>query len=150
MFLDPYGMQVDWDTLAAIRQTEAIDVWYLFLLSGLYRQAARNLSAVDDSKAAITRMLGTDRWEAELYHETRQVDFLSGLENPVERQRKADVAGLEAYVKHRLGELFPFWKKPQTFSLFFATSNPSLKATNLAGKFAKHMVDREKKNSRRR
>jgi three-Cys-motif partner protein len=39
MFLDPYGMEVEWETLQAIAKTEAIDVWYLFSLSGLYRQA---------------------------------------------------------------------------------------------------------------
>jgi len=30
LFLDPYGMQVDWTTLAAVAQTRAIDTWYLF------------------------------------------------------------------------------------------------------------------------
>jgi three-Cys-motif partner protein len=39
MFLDPYGMDVEWATLEAIAATEAIDVWFLFSLSGLYRQA---------------------------------------------------------------------------------------------------------------
>lgn len=37
MFLDPYGMDVEWKTLEAIAATEAIDVWFLFSLSGLYR-----------------------------------------------------------------------------------------------------------------
>lgn len=61
MFLDPYGMEVEWVTLAAIAETRAIDVWYLFSLSGLYRQAARNIDSVDDAKRrALTRMLGTD------------------------------------------------------------------------------------------
>jgi three-Cys-motif partner protein len=35
MFLDPYGMNVDWSTLQAIANTRAIDVWFLFSLSGL-------------------------------------------------------------------------------------------------------------------
>jgi three-Cys-motif partner protein len=39
MFFDPYGMTVDWTTLEAIAHTRAIDVWYLFSLSGLYRLA---------------------------------------------------------------------------------------------------------------
>jgi three-Cys-motif partner protein len=32
MFLDPYGMSVDWKTLEVIRETSAIDVWYLVSL----------------------------------------------------------------------------------------------------------------------
>ena len=68
MFLDPYGMNVDWETLRAVASTRAIDVWYLFSLSGLYRQAARKAEAIDATKrAAITRNLGTDEWERELY-----------------------------------------------------------------------------------
>src|SRR5262249_42606977 len=47
MFLDPYGMTVEWETLKAIAATQAIDVWYLFSLSGLYRQAARSAEAID-------------------------------------------------------------------------------------------------------
>jgi three-Cys-motif partner protein len=58
MFLDPYGMSVEWETLRAIRGTGAIDVWYLVSLAGLFRQAARDESALDEKKsAALTRML---------------------------------------------------------------------------------------------
>lgn len=32
MFLDPYGMQADWDTIEAIASTKAIDLWILFPL----------------------------------------------------------------------------------------------------------------------
>lgn len=46
MFLDPYGMSVDWQTLEAIRRTEAIDVWYLVSLAGLFRQATRDAGTI--------------------------------------------------------------------------------------------------------
>lgn len=32
VFLDPYGMQVDWTTIEAIARTKAIDLWLLFPL----------------------------------------------------------------------------------------------------------------------
>lgn len=151
MFLDPYGMEVAWETLVAISKTRAIDVWFLFSLSGLYRQAARNIRAVDDTKRMhLTRMLGTDAWESELYSPVPPVtDLLGALDRPEERQRNADVAGLEAYVKTRLATIFPLVmdpfplppnKKPQRFSLFFAASNPSTKATKLAERFAGHIL----------
>ncbi|WP_312366475.1 three-Cys-motif partner protein TcmP [Ensifer sp.] len=151
MFLDPYGMEVAWETLQAVAKTQAIDVWFLFPLSGLYRQAARNISAVDASKRrALTNMLGTDEWEAELYSPVPPpADLLGSLEAPEERQRNADVAGLETYVKRRLQTIFPLvadpfplppQKKPQRFSLFFAASNPSPKAIDLANRFARHII----------
>ena len=32
LFLDPYGMEVEWDTMVAIAKTQAIDLWILFPL----------------------------------------------------------------------------------------------------------------------
>ena len=66
MFRDPYGMDVEWATLKAIAATKAIDVWYLFPLSGLYRQATRRSRDIDPSKQkAITRRRGTIQWQQE-------------------------------------------------------------------------------------
>ncbi|WP_095445677.1 three-Cys-motif partner protein TcmP [Ochrobactrum quorumnocens] len=151
LFLDPYGMEVEWKTLEAIARTQAIDVWFLFPLSGLYRQAARNLSDIDDVKRrALTRMLGTDKWEDELYSKVPPATDLLGLLTAGDvRQRNADVAGLEQYVKQRLETIFPLVsvpfplpakEKPQRFSLFFAASNRSPKALGLAKKFANHIL----------
>jgi three-Cys-motif partner protein len=71
MFLDPYGLSVDWETLVAIANTKAIDVWYLVSLAGLFRQAAHDPEKLDDAKrAALTRMLGTDEWVRSWYPET--------------------------------------------------------------------------------
>ncbi len=50
LFLDPYGMHVEWATLEAIAGTEAIDVWYLFPYSGFYRQAAKKAENIDQEK----------------------------------------------------------------------------------------------------
>jgi three-Cys-motif partner protein len=151
MFLDPYGMEVEWETLTAIAETRAIDVWYLFSLSGLYRQAARNISSVDDSKRrALTRMLGTDQWEHELYSPVKSAQSLLDGLDPIEvRQRNADVAGLEAYVKRRLETIFPHVfdpfplppnSRPQRFSLFGAISSRSTAAINLAKSFGDHIL----------
>jgi three-Cys-motif partner protein len=147
MFLDPYGMNVDWETLKAVANTRAIDVWYLFSLSGLYRQAARKAEAIDDNKrAAITRILGTDEWERELYAQPAQGNL---LDDPVELQRTADVRGLEAYVRARLQTIFPAVlppraipvnSRPQRFSLFFAMSNPDPRAIAVATRIASHIL----------
>lgn len=146
MFLDPYGMEVEWETLVSIAETKAIDVWYLFPLSGLYRQAAHDMAKIDETKAkAITRMLGTEAWKDELYSDIPQMaDLLTGMEAGEMRQRNANVAGLERYVKSRLGTIFsavldpyqlPPTERPQKFSLFCAIANPSEKATRLAQSF---------------
>lgn len=146
MFLDPYGMDVEWATLESTAATKAIDVWFLFSLSGLYRQATRRSSDIDASKrAAITRILGTDAWERELYSDMGQSDMFGGQE----KQRTADVKGLERYVKARLETIFPkvfdplalpVEQKPQRFSLFLCISNSAPKALGLATRIADHIL----------
>jgi three-Cys-motif partner protein len=149
MFLDPYGMSVDWQTLEFVRATEAIDVWYLVSLAGLFRQAARRADAVDESKrTALTRMLGNSDWESAWYKRTQHDDLFG--DGDMEHSRIADVEAMESYVWKRLRELFPRVLKPlrlkdsrgiPQFALFFVISNPELKAIRLATKIASHILN---------
>lgn len=148
MFLDPYGMNVDWKTLEAVKETAAIDVWYLVSLSGLYRQATLKGSALDEKKrAAIIRMLGTADWETEWYKEYSQVSLFSESER--ERHRIADLGRIEAYVTKRLESLFPLVLPPRRlmndrnapmFSLYFLMANPSSVAQRVATDIAGHIL----------
>lgn len=149
LFLDPYGMQLEWSTLEKVAATKAIDVWFLFPLAGLYRQATRQFVDIDEYKrAALTRMFGSDAWERELYPKTVREDLFDGVsEEP--RRRSANVAGLEAYAKKRLETIFaavlkplplPLRRKPQRFSLFLCISNDDPKAIGLATKIGNHIL----------
>ena len=149
LFLDPYGMELEWSTLEKVAETKAIDVWFLFPLAGLYRQATRHLADIDVHKrAALTRMFGSDDWEKELYPKTTREDLFEGIsEEP--RRRSANVAGLEAYAKYQLETIFaavlkplplPSHKRPQRFSLFFCISNDDPKAIGLATKIGNHIL----------
>jgi three-Cys-motif partner protein len=147
LFLDPYGMNVNYSTLGTIAETKAIDVWYLFPLSGVYRQAARSGHKLTTSKrAAITRILGTDEWESAFYSEPKSNDLFA---NVGASRRTADVSMIEVYVKSRLENIFPRVTKPlrlsmkngaPLYSLFFAMSNSDPKAIGLALKGANHIL----------
>ncbi|MDB5617439.1 three-Cys-motif partner protein TcmP [Tardiphaga sp.] len=109
LLLDPYGMEVDWSTLEAVAKTKAIDVWFLFPISGLYRQATRKITSIDEHKqAALTRILGSEDWKAELYSDSGQSEMFG--DDP--RVRLEDVSGLEKYVRRRLQSIFPTVLKP--------------------------------------
>lgn len=154
LFLDPYGMNVEFATLQEIVATQAIDVWYLFPLSGVYRQAAKSGEKLTPEKrASITRILGTPDWEGAFYgREERASDLFSSLgdeENQAKLRRVADVRTIESYVKKRLEGIFPHVSEPRTltikngtplFSLFFAVSSPNPKAIALAKKVADHIL----------
>lgn len=148
MFLDPYGMGVEWKTLEAIRKTEAIDVWYLVSLAGLYRQATHDSAALDGSKRrALSRMLGTDEWLTEWYKENPQASLLDELEPNT--ARAVDLNKMEAFVTNRLGSLFPTVLGPKRlyndrnapmFSLYFLMSNPDPRARVVAEPIANHIL----------
>lgn len=146
LFLDPYGMEVEWATLQAIAETEALDVWFLFPLAGLFRNATRRLADIDVHKrAALTRMFGSDDWEKELYPKETAPDLFG----KTERRREADVAGLENYVRTKLKTIFgqvlkplalPTDSKPQRFSLFLCISNRNPEAIGLATRIGNHIL----------
>ncbi len=138
LFLDPYGMAVRWETLKVIAETGAIDLWYLFPINAVLRQAAKEIEKVDsDKKAALTRVLGSSEWEKEFYKPPAQADLFGGGPGAV---RDANVAKFEEYVAKKLREIFPWVADPiqlpqtglQKFSLFFAMSNDSEAAIKLA------------------
>lgn len=154
LFLDPFGMHVEWSTLEAIAKTGAIDVWYLFPYAGLYRQAAKNANALDaDKEASLTRVLGTDEWRQAFYIQKRQKDLFSGNDGD---ERNASHREMLNFVSHRLKGLFPAVTEPKVlyqgmdsknpigaplFALYFAASNPKPAAYGLATKIAKEILD---------
>lgn len=154
MFLDPYGMKVNWETLEAIRKTEAIDVWYLVSLEGLFRQATLDRGKLTDEKrAAITRMVGEAGWEREWYPQSTGMGLLDAMmganEPSAGTRREATIGEMESYFQRRLASLFPKVLNPirlknkggvETFSLFFAVSNPKPEAWGLATRIANHIL----------
>lgn len=154
LFLDPFGMHVEWGTLEVIARTGAIDVWYLFPYAGLYRQAAKDAEAMDpDKEASITRLLGTDEWRQAFYTPKKQADMFGGSKGD---ERDVDHREMLEFVSRRLRGLFPAVTVPKVlyqggdpknpsgaplFALYFAASNPKPRAHKLAIKIAKDILD---------
>jgi three-Cys-motif partner protein len=141
VLLDPYGMQVKWQTLEAIRKTRAVDLLYLYPIGAVARQAATNLNDVDDAKAAaLTRLHGDDSWLRDWYKVSPQRDL---LENDPAMVRSATTRQIEAGFKAKLETLFPYVSDPlpllttrgaKLFSLYLMVSNDSAAAIALAKK----------------
>lgn len=150
-FIDPYGMEVDWNTLAGLRQF-VTDIWYLFPLSALYRQAATDAAGLDARKsAAIDRVLGTHDWYPALYRTAPQTDLFGG---PAYDVRTAHVGAITEWVSARLRATFPGVAGPKIlhqmraggipgaplFALYFIATNPSPGACRLALKIARGIL----------
>lgn len=147
LFLDPYGMTVDWSTLEYVAKTKAIDVWYLFPLSGIYRQAANSFSDIDEDKAqSLTKILGTTEWKTDLYTASGQTDLFGSDPESIRTLGPIQIA---SYVKTRLATIFEGavldpvllgQKNTPLYALFFAVSNPSPKAVELSTRTARHLL----------
>lgn len=150
VFLDPFGNQIEWETLVTLANTGGADVWYLFPSGlGIYRQIPKSGSPQAKAVESITRMLGTDDWLRLFTKKTTSTDLLG--ESQTDTQRAATVDAITEYVISRLGTIFRGGvaekyvslggKGVPWYSLLFAVSNPDKKAKELAHKVAKWIVD---------
>lgn len=65
VFLDPYGMQVDWATIRAIARTRAIDLLYLFPLGvAVNRMLPRDGHLSEAAVRRLDRTFGSRGWDS--------------------------------------------------------------------------------------
>lgn len=147
VFLDPFGLQIDYDTLTLLGKTEAVDLWYLVPVFAMYRQVSGQGQINADGGPRVDAALGTDEWRKTAVVEELSSDLFN---QPQFRSKRAvDIAWFEKVAKERIGlafggqvlnETLPLGRNGiQEFSLMFAWANPSEKA-GLAAKLAKAVL----------
>jgi three-Cys-motif partner protein len=105
LFLDPYGMQVDWKTIEAVAATKAIDLWLLFPLGiGVNRLLTKSGAIPAPWRHRLTALLGTEDWYEEFYKvETTSADLLG---DTGARVIKASMDVIGGYFLARLRTVF--------------------------------------------
>lgn len=104
LFLDPYGMQVEWTTISAIANTRAIDLWLLFPLGMAVSRLLARSGEIDPAwRIRLNILLGTDQWYEEFYKVERAPTLFSGIEEHVE---KASNETIGRYFVDRLKSVF--------------------------------------------
>jgi len=104
VFLDPYGMQVEWETLRTLAATKAIDLWYLFPLGiGVARLLPRDGIIEEVWQRRLDLVFGTNEWKNHFY-ETRVNSSLFGNEETM--VRAASEEKIHDYIERRLGTCF--------------------------------------------
>jgi three-Cys-motif partner protein len=105
LFLDPYGMQVEWQTIEAIAKTKAIDLWLLFPLGmGVSRLLTRTGEIPPGWRTRLDKLLGTTSWYDEFYKVEHQTDLFG---NDQARVVKATNETIARYFNDRLKTIFP-------------------------------------------
>lgn len=142
VFLDPFGLEVRWSTVAKLACTGACDVWYLFPLGGVLRMAARTGHMPDHWRSRLNDLFGTSEWFSEFYSIQ---DSLFG-DTHAERRPIRQVVN---YIRRRLQSVFPAVSRAGVlenskgfplFALILGIANPSRNAQRLALKIGNHLI----------
>lgn len=105
LFLDPYGMNVNWSTLEAVAKTRSIDVWYLVPVGmGLLRMLPKETLPSDAWCRRLDKTLGTHAWSQRFYQVKPQQSLFTQSQGVT---RIADLASMESFMLERLKTLFP-------------------------------------------
>jgi three-Cys-motif partner protein len=103
LFLDPYGMQVEWRTIEAVAATKAIDLWLLVPLGmGMNRLAPKSGKLPESWRQRMDAFLGTAEWYDEFY----KVDTKRDLLGDHQVQVKASMDVMARYFNDRLKQVF--------------------------------------------
>lgn len=148
LFLDPYGMEVEWTTIEKIANTEAIDLWLLFPLGiGVNRLLPRSGQIPEGWRTRLDRFLGTDDWYEAFYQVETRPNLFGDEETTVV---KRGVETIGEYFIGRLKSVFPgVAPKPKIlmnstgcplYLFCFAVSNPNPKACGIALDIANHIL----------
>jgi three-Cys-motif partner protein len=147
VFLDPYGMQVEWATLEAIAATHGIDLWLLFRLGvAVNRLLTKNRPPPKNWADALTRTFGTADWEETFYPKKKELTLFGEEET---QWKKATFDAIGSFLLTRLKSIFAqVAPKPlemvnsrriPIFLLCFAAGNP--KGATTAVKIAKDILE---------
>jgi len=139
LFLDPYGMEVEWSTMEAIAHTQAIDVWILFPAGiGVNRQLPADGNVPPWARAAFNRLFGSEDWYERFYARHATSDMFGG---PTRVQKIGASDEVVAFYSERLESIFPHVapnplvlrnsNNTPMFALFFAAAHPKYGATGV-------------------
>lgn len=105
VFLDPYGMQVDWQTIEALAGTEAVDLWLLFPLGqAVMRLLQPTKQPPPKWQRALDRIFGTHDWIGKFYVTEPTPDLFDA--DRVSTLRIANWEHVASYLIERLGLVF--------------------------------------------
>lgn len=144
-FLDPFALQVRWETIQAIAATEAIDMWLLFPSMAVNRMLARSGELDSTWKTKLDVTFGRSDWK-EIFYRREEPDLFG--ERRIQKNPKPfDI--LSSLVTEQLESEFPaVLNKPlelktpggsPIFFLCFAAANKG-KGGEIALSIASHIV----------
>lgn len=145
VFLDPYGMQVEWSVMEALAKTKMADVWVLVPIGqAINRVLTRAQMPPDAWSDKLTRFFGTDDWKNVFYKPSQQLNMFG--DELFDKQAGFD--NIATYFIERLKTIFAgvapnyyFLYNSQNVPLYmlcFASANP--RGSEIAVRIANHLL----------
>lgn len=148
-FLDPYNMQLSFNTLVQISSTKAFDIWYLFPLNAVTRALRNDGNITNESEKKLNSILGSTTWRNKLYDEDPQLSLFPDDNNFI-RKEQNDIC---CFFREEMKKIFPSVLCPvclknsnnsPLFLLFFAVSNDRKTAQKAANNIASYLINKER------
>lgn len=137
IFLDPYGLNVHWETVEGIAKTKKCDIFVNFSVSGVFRQCGDKPPDVK-FRAKIDKLMGTKEWIKEVYAQNNQFSLLPATDPDFIRLSRNLPERLAKYYAERLRTCFAHVSRP---FMMLTDSNSPLYALVLAS-HAKIAIDK--------
>ena len=145
VFLDPFGLQVRWETIEVLAQTRACDIWYLFPIGGVIRMLPSSGQMDPRWEAKLDALFGATDWRDEFFADAKQGDLFGDAS----RIKSANEDRILAYIKKRMRSVFAGVSNFAVlrnstgypmFALLMGVSNPSPKALASALRISNHLI----------
>jgi three-Cys-motif partner protein len=145
LFLDPFGMQVNWETMREIAES-ILDIWYLVPTMALNRMVSGKGQMPASWELKLDTFLGTTSWREKWYEKDNQGNLF--LDKPEAVKRIASIERIEEDFIARMKFLFQVAPNRLRlkdgnnilFTLVFGCSNPNPRAFGLALKIANNLL----------
>jgi three-Cys-motif partner protein len=145
LFLDPYGMQVEWKTIEVVAATKAIDLWLLVPLGmGMNRLLTKSGKLPDSWRQRMNAFLGTPDWYDEFY----KVETKPTLFGDQQVQIKASMDVMARYFNNRLKQVFAgvaeepgvLWNSSKNPLYMFCFAVGNERGKDIALRIANHLL----------
>lgn len=114
VFLDPYGLQVDWETVRELANTRTCDIFVNFSVMGVTRLLPRGQNPEPEVIEQLSQVMGSTNWITEIYREPSgvQLDIFGNPTGPTSSRDTIHAEWLASLYAEQLRSLFPHVSRP--------------------------------------
>ncbi|NJN03905.1 MAG: three-Cys-motif partner protein TcmP [Leptolyngbyaceae cyanobacterium SL_1_1] len=113
VFLDPYGLQVNWETVRRLAEARTCDIFVNFSVMGVTRLLPKNQSPGTQVIEQLSKVMGSTDWINQIYRlpTENQLNFFS-IQEPQLRRETIQPKWLAVLYLEQLKKLFSHVSKP--------------------------------------